>query len=65
MSRTSIPLNDSTKELLSNRKREDETWDEFLIRISTEEDGIEFGAISEEEAEDMKQTVREGRERPE
>ncbi|GAA0209740.1 MULTISPECIES: antitoxin VapB family protein [Halobaculum] len=65
MSRTSIPIDSATKDRLSDLKREDETWDEFLIRITSDEQPIEFGAWSDDEADEAMQRLREGRERPE
>lgn len=64
MSRTSIPIDSSTKDRLDDLKREDETWDEFLARITGIEEPMEFGAWSDEEAEAAMERVREGRERP-
>lgn len=65
MSRTSIPLDSTTKDRLADLKREDETWDEFLLRLSSNEEPIDFGAWSDDEAEDAMERLREGRERPE
>lgn len=64
MSRTSIPIDSSTKDRLDDLKREDETWDEFLTRITGIEEPMEFGAWSDEEAKAAMERVREGRERP-
>ncbi|WP_135829813.1 DUF7557 family protein [Halorussus halobius] len=63
MSRTSIPVDSATKERLDELKRETETWDEFLNRISADEDPIKFGAWSDEDAETAMKRLREGRER--
>lgn len=65
MSRTSIPIDSATKDRLSDLKRDDETWDEFLIRITSDEQPIEFGAWSDDEADEAMQRLRGGRERPE
>jgi hypothetical protein len=62
MSRTSIPVDSSTKERLDRLKRDDETWDEFLERITATEDPIEAGAWSDEKAKRAKQSIRESRE---
>jgi len=62
MSRTSIPVDTATKERLDRLKRDDETWDEFLTRITTTEEPIEAGAWSDEEAERAKEAIRESRE---
>jgi hypothetical protein len=62
MSRTSIPIDESTKQWLDRLKRDDETWDEFLERITTTEEPIEAGAWSDEEAERAKASIRQSRE---
>jgi len=62
MSRTSIPVDESTKHRLDQLKREDETWDEFLERITATEEPIEAGAWSDEEAERAKASIRQSRE---
>ena len=62
MGRTSIPVDSSTKERLDRLKRDDETWDEFLIRIVTPEQPIEAGAWSDEEADRAKESIRKSRE---
>jgi len=64
MSRTSIPLNGETKDRLSDLKRDDETWDEFFHRmISESSEGMTPGTLSDEEADEVMNAVREGRER--
>ena len=62
MSRTSIPVDSATKERLDRLKRDDETWDEFLERITTTEEPIEAGAWSEKQAERAKASIRTSRE---
>lgn len=62
MGRTSIPVDSETKARLDERKRDDETWDEFLIRVTADEEPIKAGAWSEAEAERAKERVRESRE---
>lgn len=62
MSRTSIPVDASTKERLDRLKRDDETWDEFLQRVTATEEPIEAGAWSDEQVEEAKEAVRESRE---
>jgi hypothetical protein len=62
MSRTSIPVDASTKKRLDRLKRDDETWDEFLERITATEEPIEAGAWSDEKAERAKESIRESRE---
>lgn len=61
MSRTSIPVDSTTKERLDRLKREDETWDEFLERITTPEVPIEAGSWSDEEADRAKESIRKSR----
>jgi predicted CopG family antitoxin len=61
VSRTSIPVDESTKRRLDRLKREDETWDEFLERVTRTEEPIEAGAWSDEEAERAKESIRESR----
>lgn len=62
MSRTSIPVDETTKDRLDKLKRDDETWDEFLQRVTSDEEPIEAGAWSDEEAERAKEKIRESRE---
>lgn len=62
MSRTSIPVDTATKERLDRLKRDDETWDEFLVRITATEQPIEAGAWSDEQAEQAKESIRKSRE---
>ena len=62
MSRTSIPIDESTKDRLDELNREDETWDEFLQRTALREAPIEKGFLSEEGAEEVKKTIKKSRE---
>ncbi len=62
MSRTSIPVDTTTKERLDRLKRDDETWDEFLVRMTTTEEPIEAGVWSDEQADRAKQAIRDARE---
>jgi len=62
MSRTSIPVDEATKRRLDRLKHETETWDEFLKRVTSDEDPIEAGAWSDEEAERAKESIRKSRE---
>lgn len=62
---TSIRVSDETKAKLSRLKRENETWDEFLTRVTRDGEPIEFGSWSAEETEEAMDRLREGRERPE
>jgi len=61
MGRTSIPVDESTKQRLDRLKRDDETWDEFLQRITATEEPIEAGAWSNEDAERAKDSIRKSR----
>ncbi len=61
MSRTSIPVDEATKERLDRLKRDDETWDEFLKRVTSSEEPIEAGAWTDEEADRAKEAIREAR----
>ncbi|OAQ51683.1 hypothetical protein HTG_16630 [Natrinema mahii] len=62
MSRTSIPVDSATKERLDRLKRDGETWDEFLERVTATEEPIEAGAWSDEQAERAKESIRKSRE---
>jgi hypothetical protein len=62
MSRTSIPVDSTTKERLDRLKRDDETWDEFLKRVTATEEPIEAGAWSDETADRAKESIRKSRE---
>jgi hypothetical protein len=62
MSRTSIPVDSPTRERLDRLKRDDETWDEFLERITATADPIEAGAWSDEKAKRAEESIRESRE---
>lgn len=61
MSRTSIGVDAETKERLDRMKRDDETWDAFLERVTATEEPIEAGAWSDEEAERAMESIRESR----
>jgi predicted CopG family antitoxin len=62
VSRTSISVDEETKLRLDRLKRDDETWDEFLMRVTSDDEPIEAGAWSDEEAERAKAKIRESRE---
>mgnify|MGYP005846330477 CR=1 FL=1 len=62
MSRTSIPVDTATKDRLDDLKQDDETWDEFLQRVTTNEQPIEAGVWSDEEADQAKESIRNARE---
>ncbi|SHG72588.1 MULTISPECIES: DUF7557 family protein [Halobaculum] len=59
---TSIRVTDETKRKLSKLKRDDETWDEFLDRLANNEEPINVGAWSDEEAERARDAVDRSRE---
>ncbi|PSP85617.1 hypothetical protein BRC96_02490 [Halobacteriales archaeon QS_6_64_34] len=64
MSRTSIPIDTDTKDRLDEAKRENETWDEFLLRVvASTGEGMSPGTLLDKEAENAMEIVREGRER--
>jgi heme oxygenase len=62
MTRTSIPVDEATKERLDRLKRDGETWAEFLERITASEQPIEAGAWADETAEQAKASIRDARE---
>lgn len=59
---TSIRVSDDTKELLERLKQEDETFDELLHRLASEEQPINIGAWSADEAEQARESVKQSRE---
>lgn len=59
---TTIRVSDETKDRLRTLKREDETFDELLCRLASDEEPIRVGAWSEEEAERAREAVRRSRE---
>jgi len=63
VSRTTISVSESTKELLERIKSEDESYDELLVRLVGEEEPIAIGAWSDEEAERARAAIRRNRER--
>ncbi len=62
MTRTSIPVDSTTKERLDRLKRDDETWDEFLERATAAEEPIQAGAWSDDRADQVKESIRNSRE---
>jgi predicted CopG family antitoxin len=62
MGRTSIPVDSETKERLDELKREDETWDEFLRRVASDDEPIQKGFLSEDGAEEVKKNIEKSRE---
>jgi len=61
MARTSIPVNESTKERLDDLKRDSETWDEFLRRISSEDEPIQKGDLSDEALDEIEKNIERSR----
>lgn len=59
---STIRVSDETKDLLERLKREDETFDELLHRLASEEQPINIGAWGEDEAERAREAVKESRE---
>ncbi len=59
---TSIRVSNETKDKLSRLKRDDETWDEFLNRLTNEEEPINIGAWSDDVADRAREAVESSRE---
>ena len=60
---TSIRVSDETKAKLARLKREDESWDEFLDRLASEESSMNPGAWEGTgKAEAAREAVRRSRE---
>jgi len=62
MSRTSIPVNESTKDRLNELKQDNETWDEFLRRISSKDEPIQKGDLSEDALNEIEKNIEKSRE---
>ncbi len=62
MSRTSIPVDESTKDRLDDLKQETETWDEFLRRIAGEDEPIRKGHLSDEALDEIERNIERSRE---
>jgi hypothetical protein len=62
MTKTSIPVNTETKDRLDELKREDETWDEFLRRIASDDEPIQKNFLSDEAVDAIEDNVRQSRE---
>lgn len=62
MSRTSIPVDSETKERLDELKNEDETWDDFLTRVASEQEPIIQGDVSDEALEAVEENIKRSRE---
>jgi len=61
VSRTSIPVDEATKNRLDTLKRDTETWDEFLRRVTAEEDPIQQGDLSPEALDAIEANIEKGR----
>ncbi|QLH83326.1 DUF7557 family protein [Halosimplex pelagicum] len=57
-----IRVSDEAKELLERLKRDDETFDELLHRLASDEGSVNIGAWSSEEAEGAREAVSRSRE---
>jgi hypothetical protein len=62
MSRTSIPVDESTKDRLDTLKRDGETWDEFLRRVTSDDEPIQQGDLSSEALNTIEENVEKSRE---
>jgi hypothetical protein len=62
MSRTSIPVDEATKDRLDQLKRDDETWDEFLYRVTVDDDPIQQGDLSSEALDAIEENIEKTRE---
>ena len=62
MSRTSIPVDEATKDRLDELKRDDETWDEFLERTALSDDPIKTGFLSADGADEAWNNIEKTRE---
>ena len=62
MSRTSIPVDETTKDRLDKLKRDNETWDEFLRRVTSEDEPIQQGDLSEEALDAIEDNIKKSRE---
>ena len=61
MSRTSIPVDETTKDRLDKLKRDGETWDEFLERTALSDEPIEKGFLSEDGADEARKNIEKTR----
>lgn len=62
MSRTSISVDKVTKDRLDALKRDDETWDEFLRRMTANDEPIKQGDLSSEALDAIETNVEKSRE---
>jgi hypothetical protein len=61
MSRTSIPVDEQTKDRLDKLKRDDETWDEFLRRVTSDDEPIQQGDLSTEAMDAIEENIEKTR----
>ncbi|QPV62197.1 hypothetical protein I7X12_15835 [Halosimplex litoreum] len=61
MSRTSIPVNESTKDRLDELKQDGETWDEFLRRVTSQDEPIRKDDLSEEALDEIEKNIERSR----
>jgi predicted CopG family antitoxin len=59
---TTIRVDDATKEKLERLKRDDETWTEFLSRLVDDEDPVDTGSWSPEQAAQAREQLERSRE---
>ena len=62
MNRTSIPVDESTKERLDVLKLNDETWDEFLQRVTIGDEPIQQGDLSDDALNEIEKNIEKSRE---
>lgn len=61
MSRTSIPVDESTKDRLDELKQDGETWDEFLRRVASDDEPIRQGDLSEDALDAIEDNIQKSR----
>ncbi len=61
MSRTSIPVDETTKNRLDQLKRENETWDQFLRRVTSTDEPIQQGDLSSEALDAIEDNIEKTR----
>lgn len=59
---TSIRVSEATKEKLERLKRDDESFDELLVRLAGEREPVDVGAWSGEEAAAAREAIARSRE---
>ncbi|QSG11709.1 hypothetical protein HSBGL_1287 [Halapricum desulfuricans] len=58
---STIRVSDTTKELLSRLKQENETYDELLARLARESDTMNPGVWDEEQADAAREVLQQSR----